>query len=95
MDLPSLAITSSDDANLNNLRLGLNTTTTLFGDETVGNEARPGGRVSLGMWLDDCETCGVEGRFYALGRQTISSSVHIRRNGASGSTIHQHHPGSR
>ena len=49
MDLPPLAITSSDNVDLGNLRLGLDTTTTLFGGETVGNEARPGGRVSLGM----------------------------------------------
>jgi len=71
MDLPALAITTSSN-NLNDLRLGLGTTTTLFGDDTVGNEARPGGRVSLGMWLDDCENCGVEGRFYSLGRQSIN-----------------------
>lgn len=72
MDLPPLAITSSDDVNLNNLRLGLNTTTTLFGGETVGTGARPGGRLSLGMWLDDCENCAVEGRFFSLGRQTVN-----------------------
>ena len=81
MDLPPLAITSSDNVDLNNLRLGLATTTTLFGGETVGNEARPGGRVSLGMWLDDCENCAVEGRFFSLGRQRI------RFNAASESAI--------
>jgi hypothetical protein len=70
MDLPPLAITTSS-GDINDLRLGLATTTILYGDETVGNEARPGGRVSLGWWLDDCERCGVEGRFFSLGRQTI------------------------
>jgi hypothetical protein len=72
MELPPLAITSSDAADLNNLRLGLSTTTTLFGGETVGTEARPGGRVSLGFWLDDCERCAVEARFFSLGKQRIS-----------------------
>lgn len=72
MELPPLAITSSDATNLNNLRLGLSTTTTLFGGETVGNEARPGGRVSLGFWLDDCENCAIEARFFSLGKQRIS-----------------------
>jgi hypothetical protein len=72
MELPPLAITSSDTANLNNLRLGLSTTTTLFGGETVGNDARPGGRVSLGYWLGDSEKCAIEGRFFSLGRQQIS-----------------------
>lgn len=72
MPLPALAITSSDDTELNNLRLGLDTTTILYGNERVGTEARPGGRVSIGLWLDDCENCGVEGRFFSLGRQTSS-----------------------
>ena len=40
--------------------------TVLFGNETIGEEARPGGRVTIGSWLDDCRTCGVEGRFFAL-----------------------------
>ena len=73
MDLPPLAITSSDTADLNNLRLGLPTTTTLFGGDTIGDDARPGGRVSLGFWLGDCENCAIETRFYSLGRQRIKA----------------------
>lgn len=46
--------------------------TVLFGNETIGEEARPGGRVTIGSWLDDCQTCGVEGRFFALGDGRVS-----------------------
>jgi len=46
--------------------------TVLFDNETIGEEARPGGRVSIGSWLNDCRTCGVEGRFFALGEERIS-----------------------
>lgn len=46
--------------------------TVLFGDETIGEEARPGGRVSIGAWLNDCRTCGIEGRFFALSEERIS-----------------------
>ncbi|MBC8354273.1 MAG: BBP7 family outer membrane beta-barrel protein [Planctomycetes bacterium] len=45
--------------------------TVLFGDETIGEDARPGGRVTVGGWLDDCRTCGVEGRFFALSEEQI------------------------
>jgi len=46
--------------------------TVLFGNETIGEDARPGGRVTIGGWLNDCRTCGVEGRFFALGEERIS-----------------------
>lgn len=45
--------------------------TVLFGNETIGEEARPGGRVTIGSWLNDCQTCGVEGRFFALSEARI------------------------
>lgn len=45
--------------------------TVLFGNESYGEEARPGGRVTLGSWLNDCRTCGVEGRFFALSEGRI------------------------
>ncbi len=63
-NLPALVTTSPpftfDDAG------ELPDATVLFGNETIGEEARPGGRVTIGSCLDDCRTCGVEGRFSAL-----------------------------
>jgi len=47
--------------------LGEPTTVILFGDDDYGGEARPGGRVTLGAWLNACESCAVEGRFWTLG----------------------------
>jgi hypothetical protein len=46
--------------------------TVLFGNEAIGEEARPGGRVSIGGWLNDCRTCGVEGRFFVLSEGQFS-----------------------
>ena len=42
----------------------------LFGNERISEGARPGGRLTFGMWLDDCGTRGVEARFFSLGKQT-------------------------
>lgn len=41
--------------------------TVLFGGGTVGEQARPGGRLQFGIWLDDCQCLGVGGRFVSIG----------------------------
>ncbi|MGE0759081.1 MAG: BBP7 family outer membrane beta-barrel protein [Pirellulaceae bacterium] len=46
--------------------LGLATTTVAYPTEAIGEEARPGGRIALGMWIDPWQCWGVEGRYYAL-----------------------------
>ena len=73
---PPLVTTSPDGTLLNDAGvLGLNSTTVLFGGQTVGGGTRPGGRLTVGTWLD-CYGCyAVEGRFYALGRQTTQFNV--------------------
>ena len=48
--------------------LGLDTTSILYGNEQVGREARAGGRLTVGAWLDGCGMLGVGSRFYALGK---------------------------
>jgi Putative beta barrel porin-7 (BBP7) len=40
--------------------LGTPGATTLFGDEFFNNDLRSGGRFTLGLWLDDCRTWGLE-----------------------------------
>jgi hypothetical protein len=52
--------------------LGESTTQILFGNETVGEEARPGGRLTIGTWLDACQNHGVEGRLFMLGNSRIN-----------------------
>jgi hypothetical protein len=39
----------------------------LFGGGTVSEQARPGGRLQFGMWLDDCQCLGIGGRFVSIG----------------------------
>lgn len=39
----------------------------LFGGDRVNNDLRSGGRLTLGYWLDECQTVGLGGGFFALG----------------------------
>ncbi|HUG69068.1 MAG TPA: BBP7 family outer membrane beta-barrel protein [Pirellulaceae bacterium] len=70
-DFPAL-VTTSPGGTAQGAAGVLPDATVLFGNETIGEEARPGGRVTIGSWLNDCQTCGVEGRFFALGNERIS-----------------------
>lgn len=47
--------------------LGRPGTTILFGDESVDDELRHGVRLTLGGWLDECQTWGLEGHYSYLG----------------------------
>jgi hypothetical protein len=49
--------------------LGAPTTTVLFGGNRVNDEVRSGFRFTLGAWLGDCHTLGVEGDFFMLGSE--------------------------
>lgn len=39
----------------------------LFGGGQLNEQARPGGRLEFGMWLDDCQCLGAGGRFVSIG----------------------------
>ena len=52
--------------------MGVPGTSVLFGDSRLNDAARSGVRLSLGMWLDDCHTCGIGGEFFILANQTDS-----------------------
>jgi hypothetical protein len=43
----------------------------LFGGENSDFGPQPGGRLTLGLWLDDHQACGVGGRFWALGEGNV------------------------
>ncbi len=47
--------------------LGAPGTRILYGDDRVDNDLTPGFRARAGYWLDDCNTCGIEGSFFFLG----------------------------
>jgi hypothetical protein len=50
--------------------LGLNTTSTLFGDQLGGNKLQGGGRVTFGMWLDPEHNVAAGGRYFGTGGDT-------------------------
>jgi hypothetical protein len=45
-------------------------TVALFGGRRANNDFRSGLRVRAGMWLDDCQRCGVEADYFFLGDST-------------------------
>jgi hypothetical protein len=49
-------------------------TAVLFGGSAVNSNLSPGGRVTAGLWLDDCQTIGVEGYFFQLAALTTRFS---------------------
>src|SRR5262249_4156390 len=80
-NLPPL-VTTSDPNTVPQFQqgvLGLPTTTLLFGGNTVADQARSGGRFTLGWGFDSCGLCAVEGSYFFLGRRTedfaLSSNV--------------------
>jgi hypothetical protein len=46
--------------------LGAPGTSILFGNATVGDDWRPGGRLRAGYWFDPARTMGIEGHFFGL-----------------------------
>ncbi|HEX5105777.1 MAG TPA: BBP7 family outer membrane beta-barrel protein, partial [Pirellulaceae bacterium] len=65
--LPPL-VTSSPPGTAQNVAgiLGEPDTVILFGDETVNNDLRSGGRLVLGWWFDPCRRLGIEGDYFSL-----------------------------
>ncbi len=48
--------------------LGQPGTQTLFGGQRYNDDWRSGFRLRAGVWLDECQRCGIEGDFFFLGR---------------------------
>ncbi len=42
-------------------------TSVLYGGGAIGDPFHQGARFSFGMWVDDCETCGLEASYFFLG----------------------------
>jgi len=57
--------------------------TILYGNETLEDDIRPGGRLRFGYWYDDFRTYGFEGSFAALGQE--SSNFAASSDGSTGS----------
>lgn len=50
--------------------LGVPGTQILYATETQSNDARPGGRLTVGAWFDPCGFSGIGTRLYSLGEST-------------------------
>jgi hypothetical protein len=61
--LPALVTTGPPGAGA----LGAPGTAVLFGNSTVNDDWRPGGRITAGYWLDPRHTRGIEASFFDLG----------------------------
>ncbi|MBX9625785.1 MAG: BBP7 family outer membrane beta-barrel protein, partial [Gemmataceae bacterium] len=70
--IPVLATTSTAPGGLG--FLGQPGTQTLLGPGDFGDTLRNGFRVRGGYWFQDCGTCGIDGSFFFLGRQTERAS---------------------
>lgn len=62
---PPLATTSPDGTPIDEAGV-LPDAEILFPTERLGIDGRPGGRFTLGYWLNDCETWGIEGNYFFL-----------------------------
>lgn len=55
--------------------IGTPGTEVVLGDEHMGMGDRAGGRFTLGYWLDDAQTVGVEGSYFFVGEESASRRV--------------------
>ncbi len=71
--MPALVTTSPPDTewDIAGVR-GVPTTQVLYPSDEQGGNARPGGRLSLGLWCDPCQVSGFGGQFYWLGDMTAN-----------------------
>ena len=71
MNVPPLVTTSPADTPQGQAGvLGQPGTAILFGNTGLNTDARSGGRITFGMWLDECEFRGVEASYLGLGEET-------------------------
>jgi hypothetical protein len=65
--------------------LGAPGTTVLFGGSRLDEDAHSGGRFTLGFWLNECQTIGLEGEYFFLGSR--STEFTAGGNGLPGSQV--------
>lgn len=72
-EMPPLVTTSPDgtDAAIAGV-LGNPTTQVLYPSDSPNSNARIGGRLTVGLWFDECETLGLGTRLYSLGEATAT-----------------------
>jgi hypothetical protein len=84
MNLPPLVTTGP--ASATGPILGAPGTTVLFGGDEVGDDFwRSGGRFTLGFWLNECQTKGIEASYFFLG--SPANDFNAGSTGAPGTAI--------
>jgi hypothetical protein len=75
-DLPALVTSSPPGTPFNEAGvLGFPETEILYPTQGQSGDARPGGRLTLGVWLDPCAFRGVGARLWALGESTANLNL--------------------
>ncbi len=72
MNIPALVVDAEvvgTDPNTGRTLIDADSVRTIYGDENVLEDERDGVRFTVGMWLDDCGTLGIEGDF--IGFDTV------------------------
>lgn len=59
---------------------GLPTTTVLYGDDAIGGARQSGGRLTLGMWLNDSQNSAIVGRAYGNEGETEQFTTNTALN---------------
>ncbi len=73
--LPALVTTSPPGTAPANIGVLGQNTSVLFGDNTVGNDARSGGRATLGWWTSPSQTTGFEVSYLGIDRDGANFSA--------------------
>ncbi len=73
MEIPPLVSTGPDAANPG--YIGSPGTQVLFGGNSVNGFGRSGGRITLGAWLNCCQTVGIEGDYFGLASASTNYSA--------------------
>lgn len=81
MDIPAL-VTEADvvgmDPNTGQTLIDLANARNILGPGEVFDDQRDGVRVAIGLWLDDCGTCAIEGDYLTFGEETFVYQAGVR-----------------
>ncbi len=82
--LPALVSTSPPDARWDQARVpGTPGYDVLFGDQSIADEDRGGGLITLGYWLDDLRTLGLQVDWFLVGNDKSTGSFVAASDGSS------------
>ncbi len=79
MNVPALVTSGPNASNPGYLNDPSGTTQILYGNGLINDEIRAGGRIVAGVWLNSCQTIGIEGEYEQL--QDESSPFYVWSNG--------------